>query len=64
MRNTAVRILGRPYRPNPHIKEYSDQELAESFLVDGRPLVRGTPEWDAREDARKASGCHLISKDQ
>ena len=61
MRNTAVRILGRPYRPNPHIKEYSDQELAESFIVDGRPLIRGTPEWEEREFARCAAGCSLLS---
>ena len=53
-----------PWKRKFKEKEYPNLELAESFLVDGRPLVRGTPEWDAREDARKASGCHLISKDQ
>lgn len=38
-----------------------NNDLAESFLVNGAPLIRGTPEWDDRERRRRDAGNCCIS---
>ena len=42
---------------------YEDKDLSNvpPFLVNREILIRGTPEWDVREWARKQAGCKCIS---
>lgn len=36
-------------------------EIPPFFNEKGKPLIRGTEAWDARELAREKSGCNLLS---
>lgn len=46
---------------NKRIRDYQNKELAESAIVDGKLLIRGTREWDDREILRAMNGCKVIS---
>lgn len=37
------------------------ENIIPSFIVNGRPLIRGTKGWNNREEARQRAGCLLIS---
>ena len=51
---------GRPRRngPGPDERDFSQ---VPPFIVHGRPLVRGTEEWEDREHARWKAGCCALS---
>lgn len=41
---------------------YNDSDLVVPPAVQGsKLLLRGTPEWDRREQARQKMGCHCLS---
>ena len=42
-------------------RDYQNIELAKSFIKNGRPLIRGTKEWDNREIQRLNAGCKVYS---
>ena len=42
------------------VADYSNRHVAESFLVNGQPLERGSIGWEARERVRKILGCECI----
>lgn len=46
----------------PEARKNAKQDL-ERMRASHRPvfLLRGTPEWDAREEARRAKGCKCLS---
>ena len=43
------------------INDYQNRKLAESAVVNGNLLIRGTRAWDDREVLRLHEGCKVLS---
>ena len=48
-------------KQNRHEKDYRNIKLAESAIVDGKLLIRGTRAYNDRETLRCMDGCKVLS---
>ena len=52
---------GSVMKKSRRIKPYQNKRLAESAIIKGRLVIRGTREWEDREVKRANEGCKVLS---